>query len=200
MPCLLVGVDCGAWFREVADACRVPVYHAHGGGAVQMLPLRFEDYVTAERPWVMPAAEKRVDPSRPHLGPQERYDLNRNHFVDRAIRALIDKRATIAIAPEERPADLVDHLTAQAQRPKKKVHGLESEELVWEKAGNDRRDDWLMSLAFAEAAAVIKKSLNLIHEMDTPSVQKREPREERGGTFRDELRDQFRNRTRPWRI
>ncbi len=160
----ICGIDCGAFTKQVLDQCRLDLYSGVTSGRVTLLPLRYEKYVTDHQPYVLPREDKRVDPQRPWLGPQERYDLNRNHWVNRAMRRWIDGRISVLC---EAPRDLLSHVTANTQTPHRDKFGYETGDMIWARAKN-RVDDWLQSLAYAEAAAAIKLGLDRLHEIAAP--------------------------------
>ena len=168
-------IDCGYLTPRVLDFCRRTIISKTSGARIQLLPVRYESYVRQTQPFILPSAEKRTDPSRPHLGALERYDLCRETWVDREMRRWMDGRLMVlGRVPHELPA----HLTANVRVPAPdihKAHQAGNMNLVWEKP-EDKRDDWMQAGAYCEAGAVIKMRVDRMAEIastpeEAPAVQ-----------------------------
>jgi hypothetical protein len=165
-------LDCGAFTGQVLDYCRQDVRSVHNNQRIELLPLRFMAHIKSTEPAIMPSEKKRIDPARPWLGPQRRYDLHRHTWVGREMSRWTEGRITVIGTA---PADLPSHITANVLEPVKDVHGWGSPDLVWAKQ-KDRRDDWAMAGAYDEAGAVLTQQLDRLHEL---IVQLRKPQQER---------------------
>lgn len=160
-----MGIDAGWKTGEVLGECRRSVYSAATGERILLLPVQFQNYVKEDVPYVQVPYDKCLDPDRPELGPIERYHLCRDYWVERLMRRWIDKRITVVCEP---PADMLEHVLANVQVPKRQLHGMEPTHLVWEK-GKDKRDDWLFTDILSEVFAAIKLKLDRIHEAAAPA-------------------------------
>lgn len=157
----LFSVDCGAFTGQVLDFCRLSITHNDSHSKIPLLPLRYQAHVKSIAPALMPSEEKRIDPRRPHLGAQERYDLHRHTWVDRQMKRLVEGRIVV-LCPV--PADWSAHCTANVLVPVKDTHGWGNPDLEWAKI-KDRSDDWLQCGAFNEAGAALKLKLDRLHEI-----------------------------------
>ncbi len=168
VPPSWAGID-DAWPPgEVKSACRARLYSEHAAGpAVRMLPVRFvaRPGMNDDTPWVERPEEKCVDPARPELGAIPMYDLYRHFMVDWFIRRWNDGKVHVLC---DSPADLTQHLTAQILAPKRVQHQVGwragEQELAWDLA-KGRRDDWMMAIVYAIAAALTRCRLGRIHLM-----------------------------------
>lgn len=155
---------------EVLDMCRNAVYSEPTGQRVRMLPLGYAPKMTDnELPWLQITKEHRViDPSRPHLGPIERYDLRRHCWVDRVMTLQREGRIYFLKPPD---AKIKAQLTSNVLQPKKNIHGLEPERSEW-MLPKGLRDDWLQAIAYGLAALVIVHRLDSIHELEMPAAER----------------------------
>ena len=165
---MVVGIDCGWQFRQVANFARTYITHAQSSRRVRIVPLRYEGYLTEEYPARMPSEPRRIDPARPELGPQERYDLSRDYWVRRKLARWAEGRVTVQCAP---PSNLIDHIMANREVPKKVTHGWQDDATTFTK--EKRVDDWLQAGCYSEAAAVLCCGLDSLHEhVNAPRVDK----------------------------
>ncbi|MFZ2875463.1 MAG: terminase gpA endonuclease subunit [Phycisphaerales bacterium] len=167
MGVMLAALDCAAWTGQVLDNCRLAVYSAATNAMIGLLPVRYQTHVKSTSPAVMPNEAKRIDPTRPHLGLQERYDLHRNTWVGRGMRRWIDGRVTV-LCPA--PKNLLSHVTANTQTPLRDKFGYETGEMEWARIKN-RTDDWLQACVYAEVGAAVKLGLDRLHEIAASLVQ-----------------------------
>lgn len=166
MGLTLCAIDCGWATGQVLSQSRAQLFSAVNSAQIQLLPLRFEKYVKAAQPYILPNEQKRTDPARPWLGPLERYDLHRHTWVNRAMRRWMDGRVTVLCRT---PKELIGHVTANTLVPKRDKFANEREDLEWQRM-KGRSDDWLMAMAYAEAGAAIKLGLDTLHEMVAPAA------------------------------
>ena len=157
-----VGIDSAWETGKVLDFCRHGLVSAASGAMINLVPMRFQSHVKATCPAVMPSEQKRTDPSRPHLGPIEHWDLHRDTWVGRSMKRWNEPGRRVVVCRP--PPDLISHATANVLVPEVTRHGWETANLVWEKI-DKRRDDWQMSLTYAEAVAAIKCGLDRVHEL-----------------------------------
>ncbi len=157
---LLCSIDCGAFTGQVLDFCRVPIVSEVNSRRVQLLPLRYQPHVKSTAPAIMPAESKRIDPTRPHLGAQVRYDLHRHSWVDRTLRRFSEGRVSILC---DLPRDFAGHMTANVLAPVRDVHGWGNPGHEWSLI-KGRRDDWMQAGAFNEAGAALVLGLDQLHE------------------------------------
>lgn len=156
----IVAVDAqGSMMQNVLDAARTPVYSSVSNARVQILPVQFEKQMKRDRPAEPVPIEKQYHPTMPHLGALERWRLERHTFVDRIMERWTSKRIAIV---GDAPVDLPAHVTANVLRPKSMQTGWDEPVLEWSKIEN-ARDDWNMSLVYAEIAAAIKCGLDSLH-------------------------------------
>lgn len=163
---------------DVKDACRATLYpHAASGGPrIELCPVKFAPggNLNNELTWKLRDEQKRLHPTRRDLGPIDMYDLYRHAWVDRVLRMLQEGRLVfLTVPPRSRTphgevtgtAELTAHLTAQVLTPKVSTHNWQTEQMHWDLA-KGRRDDWLMALVYATAAAVLKRQIDrpLVHQ------------------------------------
>lgn len=185
-------IDAGYLDPQVFDFCRRNIISKASGAPVILLPVRYEPYVKSTQPFYLPPVEKRIDPARRYLGPQERYDLCREIWVDREMRRWMDGRV---IVPEgvQVPPDLAAHLTANVRVPAPdihKIHRAGNENLIWEKQ-KDKRDDWMQSGAYCEAGAVIKLGVDRLAELASLPEAPPDVEGDGGGRFGRFTRSRF---------
>lgn len=157
----LFSVDCGAYTGQVLDFCRLSIVHSESHSRIPLLPLRYQAHVRATAPALLPPESKRIDPKRPHLGAQERFDLHRHSWVDRQMKRLVEGRI-IVLCPV--PSNWTAHCTANVLVPVKDMHGWGNPDFEWAKI-KDRSDDWLQAGSFNEAGAALKLKLDRLHEL-----------------------------------
>ncbi len=171
----VAAVDCGWITGRILDLCRRDVYSAATGQRIVLLPVRYQPHIKATMPAVMPSEQKRIDPARPHLGLQKRWDLHRETWFGREMNRWQTGRVELRCPA---PPDLAAHITANVRVPGPDVHGWGNPDLIWEKQKN-ARDDWAQAGAYAEVAAVLEMGLDWLGEMlDTesaPAAQEMKP-------------------------
>jgi hypothetical protein len=184
------GIDClgidhaGNLAREVLAWCRVPTQR-FDGRAVRLVPTRFTGTLPDDRLIRMATEAQRTDPERPWMGLIDAYELARNAWVDREVRAWM---AGSYVVTHPMTDEMTAHLAAQVQVPARKKTDLFGESrFVWERPPNTR-DDWMTAGCYALAAAMTSypvgdglKDLAAIDPIDTraglsPRVVGAEPR------------------------
>jgi phage terminase large subunit GpA-like protein len=151
---------------QVLDSCRDPSFlpslvHGSEGRIVERVPLKFVKHLNEDNPAILAPERKRMKPGRPELGLlRNYYYLHRHSWVDRTIRMI--QEGTIEIWSTV-PPEFAAHLASNVLRPVAKQHGLDRDREEWE-CPQEFRDDYLMALVYAVAAAV------LVERMDTVSA------------------------------
>lgn len=136
------------------------LYSPASNARIDLLPVQYEAHLKRDNPVVEVPLAKQIHPLHPNLPPLRRYQLNRYTFVDRTMRRWSEGRVTVLCKP---PAELAAHVTANVLRPKRTLHGWETEELDWEKIPK-ARDDWARGMDYAEAGAAIELGLDRMHQ------------------------------------
>lgn len=175
LGCSIATIDCGWETAQALDFCRRDIWSKVSGAKIILLPVRYQAAVKRDMPARMPSEQKRIDPARPHLGPMERFDLNRHHWVDRIMRRWQSKRIHVLC---NAPQDLAAHITANTLRPVETQHGYHSDEMEWVLI-KDARDDWMQASAYCEAGAVLRMEADLL--MERASLHDAPAQESTGG-------------------
>lgn len=163
LPVRLAAIDAAYETGQVLTACRGRIYSTVNGSPIELMPVKYQKHINEDNPAVLAPDRKRVDPARPELGAFDNYYyLHRHSWVDRAVRRLTEKRLTV-LCPT--PAGYVEHLCSNVLRPVAKQHGMDRDRSEWVKP-DEFRDDWLQSLAYAEAGAALRLRLDTIHALD----------------------------------
>jgi len=155
-----LGIDAGYLTSHVLDQCRGTLYSEVSGARIDLVPLKYEPKLNADKPVEIPREDKRLHPTRPELGLLDRYSLHRHTFVDRILRRVQEKR--IVMIPDEYPNDFESQMNANVLRPVQKLHNLAPDAMEWYKP-DELRDDWMQAGAFSEALAAVKYGLDSMH-------------------------------------
>jgi hypothetical protein len=167
LPVQALGIDDGYESGAVKDACRAPLYHADGSGFIRQIPMRFVSRpgLNNDTPIRLRDEAKRTDPTRPHLGAIDMYDLFRHYWVERTIAMM---RSGLIVCLATPPADLLEQLSAQVLARKRTPHtNWEEAALEWDKA-KDRRDDWHMALCYLVAVMAARLNLDRVEQLPEP--------------------------------
>lgn len=156
----LFSIDYGYATTETLNWSRYKI-DAATGRRLEILPLRYRPHVRADAPALEPPERKRIDPTRPHLGPIQTFDLHRHTWVDRRMSRFQQEDAVVVLCPA--PPDFAAHMTANVLTPIHDQHGWGPDREEWVRMKN-RRDDWLQAGAMNEAGAALRLGLDRIHE------------------------------------